>query len=226
MKYLRLTGTPEPSKAPSLFELVADARYVTAARLRGWNLSGDESATLLFEIEGDFERFRTDLCDGPESVETEVTRITDDRFYLLATLTVPEIPLLRNALPVLFREALVVVPPVVYRDGQVHARFVGDSVTLQAAVADLPGDIHVDIRAVGEYDVSRDSLASSLSDRQREAVTTAFELGYYDHPRGATHEDVADRLGVAPTTASEHLQKAEAKILASTLESEFATDRA
>jgi len=144
MKYLRLTGTPEPSKAPSLFELVADAPYVTEARLRGWNLSGDESATFLFEIEGDFERFRTDLCDVPESVETEVTRIIDDRFYLLATLMVPEIPVLRNALPVLFREGLVVVPPVVYRDGQVHARFVGDSATLQAAVADLPGDIHVD----------------------------------------------------------------------------------
>lgn len=224
MKYLRLTSTPDPSRAPVLFLLVADAPYVTEARLRGWNLSGEESVTLLFEIEGDLDRFRADLTDVPEPVETDTTPITDDRFYLLASLHVPEIPLFRNVLPVLSRQGLVVVEPVVYRDGQVHARIVGDSSALQSMVADLPASIDVDVHSIGEYDTSRASPASRLSDRQREAVLTAFELGYYDHPRGATHADVAEEMGCAPNTASEHLQKAEAKLLEAVLESELDAD--
>lgn len=220
MRYLRLTSAPDPDRAPRLFLLVADAPYVTVARLHGWNLSGAESVTLLFEVEGDHERFREDLTDVPASVETETTSIAEGRFYLLATLHVPEVPLFREALPVLSHDGLVVVKPVVYRDGRVHVRFVGEPAVLRAAVADLPDGIDVAIRSVGEFDTSLESPASMLSDRQREAVLTAFELGYYDHPRGATHEDVAERMDCAPATATEHLQKAEAKVLESVLEPE------
>jgi predicted DNA binding protein len=52
-----------------------------------------------------------------------------------------------------------------------------------------------------------------LSDRQREAVRAALDIGYYDQPRGATHEDVAAALDCAPSTASEHLRKAEAELV-------------
>ncbi|MEF8906631.1 MAG: helix-turn-helix domain-containing protein [Haloarculaceae archaeon] len=38
-------------------------------------------------------------------------------------------------------------------------------------------------------------------------------MGYYDQPRATTHEEVAPQLGCAPNTASEHLQKAEAKLV-------------
>ncbi|MFC6874642.1 helix-turn-helix domain-containing protein [Halobellus marinus] len=55
--------------------------------------------------------------------------------------------------------------------------------------------------------------ATTLSDRQQEALQTAVELGYYDTPREDTHADVADELGCAPNTASEHLQKGEAKLV-------------
>jgi predicted DNA binding protein len=62
-----------------------------------------------------------------------------------------------------------------------------------------------------------------LSDRQREAVTVALELGYYNQPRGATHEDVAAELDCAPPTASDHLQKAEATIIRAAMD-EFGVD--
>jgi predicted DNA binding protein len=43
-------------------------------------------------------------------------------------------------------------------------------------------------------------------------------LGYYETPREATHEDVAAELECAPNTATEHLQKGEAKLVASGLD--------
>lgn len=60
-----------------------------------------------------------------------------------------------------------------------------------------------------------------LSDRQREALLAALDLGYYEHPRAATQEDIASRLGCEANTASEHLQKAEAKVLTEVLPLEY-----
>jgi predicted DNA binding protein len=52
-----------------------------------------------------------------------------------------------------------------------------------------------------------------LSDRQQAALETALELGYYNQPREATHEDIARELGCAANTATTHLQKGEAKLV-------------
>lgn len=52
-----------------------------------------------------------------------------------------------------------------------------------------------------------------ISDRQHEAVTTAIELGYFEWPRDADSEALADALGVTHSTALEHLRKGERKLL-------------
>jgi hypothetical protein len=51
------------------------------------------------------------------------------------------------------------------------------------------------------------------ADRQREAITAASEVGYYDVPRTGSVAEVADRLGCAKSTASNHLRKAEARLV-------------
>ena len=48
-------------------------------------------------------------------------------------------------------------------------------------------------------------------------MTAALELEYYDRSEQVTYDDIADRLGCAPSTAAEHLQKAEAKIVRATM---------
>lgn len=52
-----------------------------------------------------------------------------------------------------------------------------------------------------------------LTGRQSITLTTAIEMGYFDTPRRASIEDVAKRTGVSPSTAIEHLRKAEKKVL-------------
>jgi predicted DNA binding protein len=56
-----------------------------------------------------------------------------------------------------------------------------------------------------------------LSERQREAVSLAFEEGFYDWPRGIEATDLADRMGIAHSTYLEHLRKAERKLIAQSL---------
>ena len=56
-----------------------------------------------------------------------------------------------------------------------------------------------------------------LTDRQREALRTAYELGYFDIPRSASLEDVADRLGISASSASERLRRAQTQLIEETV---------
>ncbi|MFD1685791.1 bacterio-opsin activator domain-containing protein [Halobellus litoreus] len=64
----------------------------------------------------------------------------------------------------------------------------------------------------------RQLLSTQLTDKQREVVETAFEAGYYEWPREATGEEVAEELGIASATFSEQIHAAERKLLAALLE--------
>ena len=56
-----------------------------------------------------------------------------------------------------------------------------------------------------------------LTDAQREAMTVAFTLGFYDSPREATRQDVADELGISPQAVGSRLQRGARRLIASTL---------
>jgi hypothetical protein len=60
---------------------------------------------------------------------------------------------------------------------------------------------------------------SRLTDRQREVLETAFEMGYFDYPRDSNATAVAADLEIEPSTFSEHLAVAQRKLLESVLES-------
>ncbi|GAB3668438.1 helix-turn-helix domain-containing protein [Halopiger thermotolerans] len=57
-----------------------------------------------------------------------------------------------------------------------------------------------------------------LTERQREILETAHELGYFDYPKGANATDVAEELGVARSTFTEHLAAAQTKLMAEILD--------
>lgn len=52
-----------------------------------------------------------------------------------------------------------------------------------------------------------------LTDQQRELLVTAVELGYYDTPRECTLTELADHRGVAKSTASVTLHRAEEAVV-------------
>lgn len=59
---------------------------------------------------------------------------------------------------------------------------------------------------------------SDLTDRQREVLETAHEMGYFEHPKGANATEVATELDIAQATLAEHLAAAQSKLLSSILD--------
>ncbi|RLM81550.1 helix-turn-helix domain-containing protein, partial [Halobellus sp. Atlit-38R] len=47
-----------------------------------------------------------------------------------------------------------------------------------------------------------------LSEPQREALTLAVQMGYYDIPRGCTTQELASELGISDQAVTERLRRA------------------
>jgi hypothetical protein len=60
--------------------------------------------------------------------------------------------------------------------------------------------------------------APVLTQRQRDALTTAFELGYFSVPRELTLQQLGDELGVSDTAASQRLRRGLDSLLGATLD--------
>jgi hypothetical protein len=70
-------------------------------------------------------------------------------------------------------------------------------------------DITFDVRSV-THEVETTQL---LTDRQIDMLSRAVETGYYDTPRQSTLTELADDLGLAKSTCSETLHRAEEKVI-------------
>jgi hypothetical protein len=69
------------------------------------------------------------------------------------------------------------------------------------------------ILGLTSVDAKAESLLSKLTPKQRQAILTAYALGYYDVPRRISSEDLAKHLNADKSTVVEHLRKAERKLI-------------
>lgn len=65
----------------------------------------------------------------------------------------------------------------------------------------------------GTMTISTETLFSSLTGKQTDAILTAYAHGYYRMPRNADVKTIANKIGASRTTFQEHLRKAENKIV-------------
>lgn len=140
-------------------------------------------------------------------------------------------------------DALAAVSVMAREDGVVTARLETDAplLLLAAKRSGLPIEMPLDIEdGVAEVEVTgehervaemgrrlrelglefevervrqRVDPARLLTDRQREVLLAAVDLGYYDVPRRATLTEVADHVGIAKSTCSETLQRVQRTVI-------------
>lgn len=105
------------------------------------------------------------------------------------------------------------------RDGDVWLLFYAGSLdTARDVIDDLNATYEsVSVRRILQsHDESTNDLVfidrSEFTDRQREVLRTAHEMGYFEHPRDANASEVAETLGISVATFTEHLATAQRKL--------------
>jgi PAS domain S-box-containing protein len=98
-----------------------------------------------------------------------------------------------------------------------------DIAALRSTLADRYGSVRLVSKQHGRQERSigsiGDELEERLTDKQLTVLETAAELGYYDWPREATAEEVAEAVGIASATLHQHLRAAEGKLVATFFDS-------
>lgn len=215
MKHVRLTLRAPPETVHPVFDLLTRSEHVETVEGLDWNFSGDRLGILHY-VEGDLDAYVGELEAIPAVLDHDVARAGEDACYAYHRCAVD------GGAAALFetftRGSLLLVPPVEFGEGGVATfSLFGESAEDQAAIETVPDAVDVEVHEVGGIADAPTATGAALSDRQREAVQAALELGYYEIPREASHEDVAAAIDCAPSTAAEHLRKAESKLLRSVL---------
>lgn len=109
--------------------------------------------------------------------------------------------------------------------GTVHVTFYAADVetirSIVAAARESFGNVRLEHLSQSSALTGEDPVVvdrGCLTDRQREVLSTAHELGYFEYPKQANACDVAAALDIATSTFSEHLAAAQTKLLAAILE--------
>lgn len=114
-------------------------------------------------------------------------------------------------------DGLVACETLAVSPGDVTLEVAGPQGAIADTVADYE-DAGATVRLRTLRDVgAREQPLDALTDRQREVVREAFEVGYYDVPRSASTADVAAALDLDASTVAEHLQRAERNLIAGVL---------
>lgn len=212
MKRVTVTVDPRAMDLPQTFEeTTGGSGHSHEVHVVNWNVTGPTAAFLL-RVRGDRAEFEDVLERDPDVTEFESMPIGPREWYCFVA--GPGTSDGRALWETFKRGTLMTVPPARWNaDGTYTFTIVGRDADVQAAVDEVPADARVEIDAVGGRRVATEGVVDRLSERQREAVLTAIDLGYYEIPREATTDDVARELDCALSTAAEHLRKAESSVI-------------
>ena len=219
MKHVRarLTAGGDEGEIHPMYDLWANAEFIERSTALQWNFTGDALGILHYAV-GDADAFEAALEAIPEVLGYDIVRAAEDRFYVYIRDATTDG--LNNLFAPITRSGLVVIPPIRYHeDGTVTVSLFGPDAEIQAAVDHIHGPVDVSIEAINGLESMAPTVEPRLSERQRAAMKAGAELGYYEIPRTASHEDVAAAIDCAPSTAAEHLRKAEAKLVDSVFDS-------
>jgi len=120
---------------------------------------------------------------------------------------------------------LLEVPPVMYDHGWEYYRLIAfrhkDLESLLQRLEEKKFAFEI-LRKVpfegfiaGSLTLTADSLFANLTEKQMEALLTAYGYGYYSLPRKADVQTIASRKQMSRTTFQEHLKKGENKLVGS-----------
>lgn len=174
------------------------------------NRLADGTGVALFRLRGDEERAAQIFAETEDVLSFDVTSV-DGGMYVY--LHFEASGLTDDLLQMTQEYELVIDTPLEAADnGGVRVTLIGEEEQFREAVEGAPEGIRLELEQITDY--RPDAEDPLLTDRQREILAVAVDQGYYDVPRRASRDDLAETLDLSGSTVSEHLRKIETKVLA------------
>lgn len=165
----------------------------------------DGTGSALLRISGpDLPRVLSDMDDHPGIETLSLVQIHDGCAAVQLVTTAPLLILSKS------QSEAPLDMSVMVADGTATVDVVGSNSGLSAFGEQL-SNFNLDFEVETIHEMTHES--SLLSERQHEAIIAAIEHGYYDTPRRCTLTDLAEELGIAKSTCSETLHRAEERVM-------------
>ena len=213
MRYLTVVVRPTESGAfHPLGKELTDEPSITREAIHHVELLADETVLLFAEGSGDRKRYEQIMKDSPYVVDYLVSG--GERWMAMSQFEPTDAA--RRALELQRESDIVIETPIHFEsDGSFRITYLGSDAAFRELFGNVTEEATVafEIVETGEYEPDESSFTRLLTTRQREVLEAAVEVGYYGAPRQSTLDDVAAVVGIAPSTAGEHLRKVEARVL-------------
>ncbi|QLH84622.1 helix-turn-helix domain-containing protein [Halosimplex pelagicum] len=207
MRQVTFETTYPPDAAHPLHQRLMGDGPVTRAELLIWGPTADVTTLTWFDAEPAAVSEALGAVDS--ATETRLVA-ADGGTYAFVRQSEYELP--AAVLSAVADSRVAFVPPVTFRaSGAARFEAVGESDALSEFYGELNAAFDTEVVRVREF--RRWPEPARVTDRQREALTAAVAVGYYDVDRSGSVADVAAELDCAPSTAGELLRRAESAVL-------------
>lgn len=218
MKAARLLLRPEGGAFPGVDTALAEAPGVEREQLLNLEWLSDGTYALLYRLAADVQAVEAVLADHPEVIDHDVVTGADPERSVYGFVHTEERPSLSALLTIAEENALLMEPPFAVTDEGIAITVAGEAGALRTAFASAREEVPIDVVWSGGYEPGGGAPLARLTDRQREALETATDLGFYERPRETDFEELGAALSCAPSTANELLRRAEARLVTSVLD--------
>jgi len=211
VRYVRVSLIPTGGDIDPVGEKIEAEPSLTRESILHISRLNDGTAVLLTQIRGDEAALDRILEGSDDVISHNVSPLRDGLQAYVHTEPTES----ASALLELEQEhEFVLDMPIEYGPGGgLKIAVIGREETVRRAIENVPDEIRVELEQLSDYDPELRELSSLLTERQQEILDTATDLGYYEVPRQATHQDIAEELDLSTTTVGEHLRKIEARML-------------
>ena len=214
MKYATVVLDPGPEGFYQGYQSVTEKSEMTWERIHYLNLLDDGTMVGLYQLRGNRDGVQEGLEERPRVLNYEITGTHDILLYVHEEATDP----VKTLLSKLNEFELILDMPLEFlTDGSVRVTLIGNATSLREGLTEAAESVEAHLEETGEYHHELGDPVSSLTSRQYQILRAAVETGYYEVPRQATYDDIAEEIGLSKATVGEHLQKIEARVLSGLL---------
>jgi predicted DNA binding protein len=219
MKSLKITLRFSDGAFHSVDRAISQVESLERRELLDIDLFKDDSCVLFYRLSGhNLDQLQRILDEHPDIISGEALTHENHHYLFMHIKEGEPISTLMN---IVDKHALLLRRPLLFtRKGSLQVEVIGTESDLRDALDEALREVDVEIDKFTEYIPDRtEGILSILTERQLEVLRSAVQLGYFENPRQASYEEIAEEVNCSTTTANVLLREAERKVFTSLFQS-------